>query len=463
MTVRQQRQRSKNPQERGAPLSAGGWGGWMSDPAAIPPPSVYNQAVSGVIVNERSIISIMAMASCVRVLGDAASGITPHVHRQQGHVRKFSDPEVDPPDVIWDPCADIDREQADFNLVASWCLGGNGYFHIIDREDGLNPSQVEILSPSTMLVRLINGKRVYRVGSETSPVIPNRDIIHVPWLSLAGGLVGLNPVEIGAVGFGLTIAQNEYASRYFAQGIHPTGLLSLDKPLRDPDKERVIDELMTRHGGLAQSHTPLVLDSNAKWTQISVNPATAQLLEGRAFSRSEVSGFYGVPGHLIGNTDSKDPSAATGLQEMVMGFALFDLSGYTRRLDRMYTQLLPAGYYCRRNVQDLFNTNYEMLGEYVTSLRMNSVGTPNELRELVKLPPSTEDGANSLFAPINSAHSDFMVEGGGALPANPAAADTGAASNTPKPPQPVPAGDTVAPPQRDEAWPWPEWRLSERR
>jgi HK97 family phage portal protein len=431
----------------------------MSDPAAIPPPSVYNQAISGVIVNERTIISIMAMASCVRVLGDAASSITPHVHRQVGSVKKFSDPEVDSPPVIYDPCADIDREQADFNLVASWCLGGNGYFHIIDREDGTNPSQVEILSPSTMLVRMVNGKRVYRVGAETNPAIPNRDIVHVPWLSLASGLVGLNPVEIGAVGFGLTIAQNEYASRYFAQGIHPTGLLSLDKPLREPDKERVTDELMTRHGGLAQSHTPIVLDSNAKWTQISVNPQTAQLLEGRAFSRSEIGGFYGVPGHLIGNTDARDPSAATGLQEMVMGFALFALSGYTRRLDRMYSKLLPAGYYVRRNVQDLFNTNYEMLGAYVTALRMNSIGTPNELRELVKLPPSHEDGADSLFAPINSAHSDFMVEGGGALPANPAAADTGVSSNV--------AGNTGAPPggnrsSEEEPEPWPEWRLSAR-
>ncbi len=84
MTVNQRRQQI---QQRSMPLSAGGWGGWMSDPSAIPPPSVYNQAISGVIVNERSVLSIMTVASCLRVIGDAVSGLDVQVHRQQGNRR----------------------------------------------------------------------------------------------------------------------------------------------------------------------------------------------------------------------------------------------------------------------------------------------------------------------------------------------------------------------------------------
>ncbi len=446
MTVRQQRQRQK-AQERGMPLAAGGWGGWMSDPAAIQPPSVYNQSIAGVIVNERSVLSIMAVAACLRVLGDAAGGLVPHVHRQEGNRPKFSDPEIDPPDVVMDPCADIDRDQADFNVVASLGLNGNAYFHVLDRERGY-PTLIEILSPSNMIVREINGKKIYKVGSETSPPIPPQDMVHVPWMSLAGAVVGLNPIEIGAVGFGVPLAETEYASRFFAQGIHPTGVLSVDKPIREPDKERLTTEIMTRHGGLAQSHSPIILDANAKWQQISVNPETAQLLQSRAFSRSEIAGFYGVPGHLIGDVQDSQ-TYGKGLQEMVMGFALFALSGYTRRLDRMYTQLLPAGYYVRRNVSDLFNTNYEMLGAFVSALRMNAVATPNEVREYLRLPPTNEDGADSLWGPINSAHSDFMLPSGGALAAQ------------------VPTPALTGPPalQRDDSsWPWPSWRpeISER-
>src|ERR1017187_4813027 len=166
MTITQRRELL---QQRGMPLSAGGWGGWLSDPAAIPPPSVYNQAVAGVIVNERTILSIMAVAACLRVLGDAASGITVNVHRQIGNKRRFDDPQANIPDVIYDPCADIDREEVDFNLVSSWGLNGNAYTHVIDRDKYGNPLQVEIMNPSQMKVNMVKGNIIYKVGSEYSP------------------------------------------------------------------------------------------------------------------------------------------------------------------------------------------------------------------------------------------------------------------------------------------------------
>ena len=436
MTVRQRMQ------QRGMPLSAGGWGGWMSDPAAIPPPSVYNQAIAGVIVNERTILSIMTVAACMRVIGDSISGLPVKVKRQQGNRKRFTDPEVELPQVIVEPFADIDREQGDFNCITSWGLNGNAYYHIIDHDKFGNPLQIEIVNPSQMRVNMIKGHRVYRIGSDTGPIIPNKDLVHVPWMTLAGGLVGLNPIEIGAVGFGLPIAANEYASRYFAQGMSPTGLLTIEKPIRADDKERIIGDLMTQHAGLAQSHTPIVLDSGAKWTQISVAPQAAQLLESREFSRSEICGFYGVPAHLIGD-NAQANGYGQGLQEMVMGFVMFSLSGYCRRLDRMGSALLPAGYYVKREVKDLFKTNDAALGAYVSAMRMNAVATPNEIREYLGFPPSTEDGADSLWGPINSAHADFMIEGGGALSATPAAANQGAGNPTPLSPQAMPAGNTA--------------------
>src|SRR6185312_2267871 len=99
------------------------------------------------------------------------------------------------------------------------------------------------------------------------------------------------------------------------------------------------------------------------------------------------------------------------LQEMVIGFALFSLSGYTRRLDRADTALLPAGYYVRRRVSDLFKTNDQMMAVYLQALRIATLVTPNEGRKLLGLPPVDEPGADSLFAPINSARSDWLAAG----------------------------------------------------
>lgn len=398
-------------QQRGFPISQGGWGTSIGDPAAIPPPSAMSMGTAGVVVNERTVLSLMVVASCIRILGDTTSGLEPRVYRQNGNRRSPEDKEVDPPPVIVQPYADMDREQGDFNRIASLGLNGNMMTHVIDRDAKGNPSVVEVINPSMIKVELVQGQKTYKLGA-AGQVIPAQDIIHTQWMSLAGGLVGLNPIEIGVNGFGIPIAAEQYASRYFAQGMHPSGILSIQKPLRPEDSKRVRDELFTKHGGLSQAHAPIVLDADAKWQQISVTPETAQLLQSRSFSRGEITGFYGVPPFLVGDAPNQGGPWGKGLQETVMAFAIFSLRGYTNRLDRADTALLPAGYYVKRQVKDLFKTNDQMLGNFLSMLRSAAIASPNEARELAGLPHSDEPGADSMFAPINSAHADFLAAGG---------------------------------------------------
>lgn len=403
------RRAQRQLQQRGFPISQGGWGTFMGDPAAIPPASAMSMGVAGVVVNERTVLSLMVVSTCIRILGDAAAGIRPRVYRQKGGEPSDEDKQVDPPAVIAEPYADITRRDGDFRRVASLGLAGNTFTHVVDVDERGNPSQAEILNPSLVTVKMIEGKKTYLLRG-TEREIPGT-VIHTPWLSLAGGLVGLNPIEIGVNGFGIPIAAEQYASRYFAQGMHPTGILSLEKPLRPEDSKRIKDELYTKHGGLAQSHTPIVLDSAAKWQQISITPETAQLLESRAFSRGEIGGFYGLPGFLVGDTTDKGGPWGKGLQEEVMGFAIFSLSGYTSRMDDADSALLPAGYYVKRDLKELFKTNDQMRGTFVSMLRAAAVISPNTGKEMIGQPKSDEPGADSLFAPMNSGHADFLAAG----------------------------------------------------
>ena len=408
------RRRQALAQQRGFAISQGGWGGWIGDPSVIPPPSAQNYGAAGVVVNERTVLSLMIVASCIRILGDTSAGIEPHVYRQKGSRKDPAvDKEVDPPAVIVEPYADMDREQGDFNRVAALCLNGNTISHVVDRAGGKNgnPTQVEVLNPSLIKIEMRNGLKTYLLGGG-GKVLPSADMVHVPWMSLSGGLVGLNPIELGVNGFGIPIASEQYAGRFFAQGMHPTGILSLEKPLRPGDAKRVEQELQVKHGGLAQSFAPMVLDSGAKWQQISVTPETAQLLQTRSFSRGEIAGFYGVPGFLVGDTPDNGGPWGKGLEEMVKGFAVFSLQYYTSRLDRSDSKLLPAGYYAKRDVRQIFRTNDQALAMFLQALRTMAVATPNEAREIAGLPPSTEPGADSLWGPINSAHADFLAQGG---------------------------------------------------
>jgi HK97 family phage portal protein len=424
------RRAQRQAQQRGFPISQGGWGSFMGDPAAIPPPSAMSMGVAGVVVNERTVLSLMAVSTCIRINGDAVSGLEPHVYRQKGRRPSPEDKEVDPPAVIAEPYADMTRRDGDFRRVASLGLGGNTFTHIVDRDARGNPCQAEVMNPSVIRVKMIEGRKTYLLGASDRE-IPAQDIIHTPWMSLAGGLVGLNPIELGVNGFGIPIAAEQYAGRYFAQGMHPTGILSLEKPLRPEDSKRIKDELYTKHGGLSQAHTPIVLDSAAKWQQISITPETAQLLETRAFSRGEIGGFYGVPSFLVGDTTDKGGPWGKGLQEESMGFAIYTLSGYTGRLDDADTALLAPGYYVRRDLKELWKTNDAMRGTFVSMLRAAAVISPETGAKMVGAPVPDEPGSDSIFAPMNSAHSDFLAAG-----------DKGAESGLPesKNPKGVPDG-----------------------
>ncbi len=400
----------RQAQERGYPISQGGWGGYMGDPAAIPPPSAFNMGTAGVIVNERTVLSLMVVSTCIRVLGDAVAGLRPRVYRQKGLEPSPEDKQVAPPAVIAEPYADITRRDGDFRRVAALGLAGNVFTMVLARDDRGNPTQIMGLPPGMIKVEIVEGKKCYFLGA-AGKELPADDIIHTPWMSLEGGLVGLNPIEIGVNGFGIPIAAEQYVQRYYGQGMHPTGILSLEKPLRPEDSKRLKNELAVKHGGLSQAHTPMILDSAAKWQQISITPETAQLLETRAFSRGEIGGFYGLPGFLVGDTTDKGGPWGKGLQEETMGFATYTLAGYTGRLDDADSQLLSAGYYVKRDLKELFATNDQMRGTFVSMLRAAAVISPNTGAKMVGQPQSDEPGADSIFAPMNSAHNDFLAAG----------------------------------------------------
>ena len=102
---------------------------------------------------------------------------------------------------------------------------------------------------------------------------------------------------------------------------------------------------------------------------------------------------------------------------MLITYVLTGVKSYVDRLNEADTLLLPPGYYAKRDINDIYKTNSQMLSMLLMTLRNGSIATPNELRRYVNLPPLDEDGADSLFAPLNSATADWEKPGGGAVPA----------------------------------------------
>ena len=68
----------------------------------------------------------------------------------------------------------------------------------------------------------------------------------------------------------------------------------------------------------------------------------AQFIESRSFQVEEVSRIYGVPPHLLGQTE-KQTSWGTGVAEQNLGLSRYTLMGYTSRIESALVAVLaPA-------------------------------------------------------------------------------------------------------------------------
>lgn len=136
----------------------------------------------------------------------------------------------------------------------------------------------------------------------------------------------------------------------------------------------------------------MLLEGGMTWTQITINPEDAQMLESRAFSVEEIARLFGVPPHMIGHTE-KSTSWGTGLEQQTLGFQKFTLRRRLKRIEQaIEKQLLTpadraAGVTVEFNLEGLLRGDSTARAAFYQSGLQNGWTTINEVRALENLPP----------------------------------------------------------------------------
>jgi HK97 family phage portal protein len=118
-----------------------------------------------------------------------------------------------------------------------------------------------------------------------------------------------------------------------------------------------------------------------KWRQISISPNESQFLETRQFQRSEIAMLFGIPPHMIGDTE-KSTSWGTGIEQQSIGFVTYTLRPWLTCIESVLSNLLPRGQYAQFNVDALLRGDQK--GRYEAYLQARNAGwmNVNEIREL---------------------------------------------------------------------------------
>jgi len=238
------------------------------------------------------------------------------------------------------------------------------------------------------------GQIIYTYHSDKGEVKLRRgEILHIPGLGF-DGLIGYSPIQMARDAIGMTLAAEEYGSKFFANGATPGGVL--EHPNTIKDIQRVKDSWNAEYRGSANANKVAILEEGMTFKPIAIAPEQAQFLESRKFQIAEIARIFRVPLHMIGDLEK---SSFSNITQQSLEFVMYTLNPWVRRWeDSLQSALLLPGEKTRLLIR--FNVDGLLRGDYKSRMDGYAVGrqngwlSANDIRSLEKLNliPAEEGG-----------------------------------------------------------------------
>lgn len=226
-------------------------------------------------------------------------------------------------------------------------------------------------------------------GQET---LDQDDVVHVPGIGF-DGVKGISPIQwAGRQPIGTAFALEEFVGRMHANSARPSGFLEVPKGISDEGLRVLRAEFAALAQGLRNSGTVVPVDAGSKFTPMQMTLADAQTLESRRFQVADIARLFGVPPHMIGETD-KTSSWGTGVEQQTIGFQIYNLEPELSRIEgELNRKLFTAPYYCEFNREALNAMDAKTQAELWASAVQAAGMTPNEIRRKRNLPDVGPEG-----------------------------------------------------------------------
>jgi hypothetical protein len=123
------------------------------------------------------------------------------------------------------------------------------------------------------------------------------------------GICGVSPIRAARQSIGLALAAEEYGAKLFGSGSLATGILQTEQRLTQTQAD-ALEALEGEARRPQNAHETIVLDSGAKFQQLTIPPEDAQFLESRRFQIVEVCRWFGIPPFLMFETEKSTSAGA---------------------------------------------------------------------------------------------------------------------------------------------------------
>lgn len=358
---------------------------------------------SGVVVTPETAMRVAAVFRCVSLIAGAVANMPLAIKR-----RVDARSRVDADDTaVWRllrrrPNSWQTPSQFRRMMQSHVLLRGNAYA-VIARAGGqpvslvpLHPDRVKV----TQLPDLTLAYTVTRMDGSTV-VMPQGEIMHVVGLTL-DGVTGVSPVQYARETIGLSLSAERHGAQTFRNGTLIGGVFSVDAKLSDEAYGRLKESLDSFAAGGENAARNLIAEQGAKYEPLGMTAEDIQYIETRKLTRSDIAMFYGVPPHMLGDTE-KSTSWGSGIEQQHMGFVAYTLEDWLTAWEESVNRDLIAD--PRSDLYARFNRAALVRGDIKTRFDAYKVGreggwlSANDVRELEDMNPI--DGGDEYIVPLN--------------------------------------------------------------
>lgn len=365
---------------------------------------------SGTYVSQDSVFKINAIFSAVSLIADTIATLPIDAYiRLDGERRAYR------PKPAWVTRPDIDlisKEPFYNSVIISLLLDGNAFIRVF-RNDQSQVVNLVVLNPKDVEVtRNGIGRVMYRVQSQDT-LLSSEEILHLIDTLKPGHVRGTSRVESLKDNFGLAIALESYAARFFGQGVSMAGHIEFPGNLTPEQARDLSDGFSARHGGFRKSHKIGVLSAGAKFVSTNIENDKAQFIDSRRMAVEDVARAFKIPPHLLGLPGTNTYSS---VEQNNIAFVTHTLRPLIAILEAGFSTLLnsePGG----ENAFIKFTIDGLLRGDANSRFSAYSNGltsgwlTINDVRRLEDLPP-VEGGEITRvpLANININAADLVAE-----------------------------------------------------
>lgn len=295
-----------------------------------------------------------------------------------------------------------DSPNADMTAVEFWeavlvglLTWGNSY--VLKTYQGSRLVALDPLNPAAITVRrTLDGDVTYLYADPRGQKeYSERDIWHIKGFG-TDGLIGLSPIGVGWRSMTGAANLQKAVSDTFGENMRPSGVVSIEPILTKVQRTQMQSAIIDGVFGNRDIGRQYLLEGNAKYQQLTINPADAQMMELLGASVEDLCRWHDVPPSMIGHGGMVS-NYGTGRAEIMLGFKTQVLEKYTKRIQQsIWKNLLsPAdrlNFYAEYSFEGLLRADSAGRAAFYKSGLNDGWMSVNEVRALENLPPV--DGGN---------------------------------------------------------------------